>query len=128
MKAPTGTRSSCFNGAGTERSRKYRRADLNTHTGYPLQWGRDRAVPEMTAAGTVAGTNAVLQWGRDRAVPEITWSDSGAANIDGALQWGRDRAVPEMMRSFTAGCGLSELQWGRDRAVPEMRSRSRLAS
>ena len=36
-----------------------------------LQWGRDRAVPEMSEWAEIARAQSVLQWGRDRAVPEM---------------------------------------------------------
>ena len=36
-----------------------------------LQWGRDRAVPEMMGELLVATVQLELQWGRDRAVPEM---------------------------------------------------------
>ena len=37
----------------------------------------------------------VLQWGRDRAVPEM-YVERSQHPAPGRLQWGRDRAVPEM--------------------------------
>ena len=51
-----------------------------------LQWGRDRAVPEMDNAINVSETCWIgLQWGRDRAVPEIKQHGSGAAWFNASM-------------------------------------------
>ena len=108
-----------------------------------LQWGRDRAVPEMSqtvqtpANGCTASMGpgprgpgngfqdigclrvTRLQWGRDRAVPEIPGLP-GITRRSLRLQWGRDRAVPEMLPAVGAVTTIVVLQWGRDRAVPEI--------
>ena len=109
----------------------------------PLQWGRDRAVPEISRAIPPTPPDSPLQWGRDRAVPEI-WRDpkfkaekylasmgpgprgpgnsatAALATADLTLQWGRDRAVPEMEKPMGELTAAKRLQWGRDRAVPEI--------
>ena len=45
---------------------------VGSYTWILLQWGRDRAVPEMYSAEQTITTKVGLQWGRDRAVPEMT--------------------------------------------------------
>ena len=67
---PSRWRCTGFNGAGTARSRKS--AASTRRWAILLQWGRDRAVPEMLYVAADDGSASVLQWGRDRAVPEIS--------------------------------------------------------
>jgi len=63
--------------------------------------------------------NSWLQWGRDRAVAEISLVMLRPSNTP-KLQWGRDRAVAEIQRALELRHVLAVLQWGRDRAVAEM--------
>ena len=77
----------CFNGAGTERSRKLRCRPRDIRHSRLLQWGRDRAVPEITVVSVAGNVLTVLQWGRDRAVPEMSNSSrkfSGRRRFNGA--------------------------------------------
>ena len=62
-----------FNGAGTARSRKFPDGSWVDDPINKLQWGRDRAVPEICTVGVDPGSHTALQWGRDRAVPEIVF-------------------------------------------------------
>src|SRR5579884_3044224 len=95
-----------FNGAATDRSRKFedlhridvvRRASMgprpigrgNAAKLFPfiqdrqLQWGRDRSVAEIQRTYATSRSAFVLQWGRDRSVAEINkfgsehWFDDG---------------------------------------------------
>ena len=109
-----------------------------------LQWGRDRAVSEISRAGTVQraaipGFNGAetarsrkcpncanpphegpwLQWGRDRAVSEIHPFAPVPALIPDASMGPRPRGLGN---DFGGGGRQSvyRLQWGRDRAVSEI--------
>ena len=60
-----------------------------------------------------------LQWGRDRAVPEMRGDDPGSGHRHGASMGPGPRGPGNPVPSCTESCA-SKLQWGRDRAVPEI--------
>ena len=55
----------------------------------------------LASLSTLEAVRAVLQWGRDRAVPEIESRQQATLEYV-ELQWGRDRAVPEIPQWFWA--------------------------
>ena len=83
-----------------------------------LQWGRDRAVAELSALLSFRYLLPPLQWGRDRAVAELKVQRQSAAKIIMPSMGPRPRG-----RGIEAGRGglraQDGLQWGRDRAVAE---------
>jgi len=60
-----------FNGAATARSRNFGEFGECCGYVYLLQWGRDRAVAELSHYAAVLELHSALQWGRDRAVAEL---------------------------------------------------------
>ena len=61
----------------------------------------------------------LLQWGRDRAVPEINDRPEGDRFARGASMGPGPRGPGNFNVQIT-DTSLGQLQWGRDRAVPEM--------
>src|ERR1039457_4375679 len=107
-----------FNGAGTARSRKCAPAHTVGRSPHASMGPGPRG-PGNTQTANGDSLIVRLQWGRDRAVPEMLNGHPDGKAILG-LQWGRDRAVPEMLLHDAQAVLLGELQWGRDRAVPEI--------
>src|SRR5579885_2209337 len=57
-----------------------------------LQWGRERALAEISSKGSTARRIGLLQWGRERALAEITWLRRSAGILPGASMGPRARA------------------------------------
>ena len=110
-----------------------------------LQWGRDRAVAELSVKDWAPGPEPLSFNGAATARSRNCPRQCCASLIDESLQWGRDRAVAELRRVFQSsplpdppsmgprprGRGIemligdafnsqAGLQWGRDRAVAEL--------
>ena len=111
--------SHCFNGAGTARSRKCLDAVTTLPSFQLLQWGRDRAVPEMGRVNAALWQAVGLQWGRDRAVPAICLQ-YGHGRRNGCASMGPGPRGPGNQLTTSDARSQNSLQWGRDRAVPEM--------
>src|SRR5579875_3465188 len=86
----------CFNGAATDRSRKF----------------LARVIAAFRHGGASMGPRPIGR-GNYRKGRAFT-------NILDRLQWGRDRSVAEITTICSCGVRESKLQWGRDRSVAEM--------
>ena len=130
-----------FNGAATARSRNSGRVAGNISRLLPLQWGRDRAVAELLAAGIPwrAPTPSMGPRPRGRGISApSTFTTRGFPFNGAATARSRNCRVPCLgslrgrapsMGPRPRGRGIavvpvsvvlpSDLQWGRDRAVAE---------
>src|SRR5579885_3086890 len=90
-----------------------------------LQWGRERALAEISSKGSTARRIGLLQWGRERALAEITWLRRSAGILPGASMGPRARARGNEETTLPPR-RARELQWGRERALAEIKSKWRL--
>src|SRR5579885_2271015 len=143
--------SSCFNGAASARSRKYRAPTTadDAAAGFNgaasarsrkcgssiwagvrptmLQWGRERALAEIQPRECRPVVFGLLQWGRERALAEICRQENAQGEGQGASMGPRARARGNTVTSESFGV-LIRLQWGRERALAEMPSSSTAAA
>src|SRR5581483_1340675 len=142
-RRPPGARRG-FNGAATDRSRKFAPLGKERHTDGEASMGPRPIGRGNPSAAAPSSASAALQWGRDRSVAEMLVRDEapgpvahasmgprpiGRGNVriprgrGGAppwLQWGRDRSVAEIIPKLDGRLRADLLQWGRDRSVAEM--------
>src|SRR5581483_6246740 len=109
-----------FNGAATDRSRKFAPLGKERHTDGEASMGPRPIGRGTPSAAAPASASAALQWGRDRSVAEMLVRDEAPGPVAHASMGPRPIGRGNVRIPRGRGGAPPWLQWGRDRSVAEI--------